>query len=53
MKETKNATYTGRESRYVSPLLELLSVDSSGVLCQSGGNDDFIDNTTPVDWFTE
>ena len=52
MKETKNATYTGRESRYVSPLLELLSVDGSGVLCQSGTTEDFNDNTTPVDWFT-
>ena len=53
MEKTKKATYPGRESCYVSPLLELLSVDSSGVLCQSGGNDDFQDNTDPVDWFNK
>lgn len=52
MKKTKKATYLGLKSCYVSPLLELLSVDGSGVLCQSGGNDDFVDQGT-VDWFTE
>lgn len=52
MVKTKNATYPGLKSCYVSPLVELLRVDSSGVLCQSGGNEDFNDQGT-VDWFTE
>ena len=52
MKETEKTTYSERETGYVSPLLELLSINSSGMLCQSGTTEDFNDNTTPVDWFT-
>lgn len=53
MTNHKNKAYSENNFCYVTPLLELLSVESSGILCESGGNDDFIDNTDPVDWFDE
>ena len=40
------------KTAYESPKAEILGYNASGVLCQSGFNQDFTDNTTPVDWFT-
>lgn len=35
------ATVFTREGQYVSPGLEILDVESEGVLCQSGGTEDY------------
>lgn len=52
MTNHKNKAYSENDFCYVSPLLELLSVEGSGILCESGGTEDFINNDNP-EWFDE
>lgn len=47
MKKEEMNNRDNAQSRYVSPMAEVVDVNVHGVLCQSGGIDD-IDRTTGV-----
>ena len=52
MKKEEMNNRDNAQSRYVSPSADVVDVNVQGVLCISGGTENYNDNTTPVDWFT-
>ena len=50
MKKIKTFNRQEREY-YVPTCVEVMEIATQEVLCQSGANEDYSDNVTPVDWF--
>ena len=52
MKQKSGNNRKNSTEKYYSPTAVVIAMDSESMLCQSGNNENFTDNTTPVDWFT-